>query len=921
MRRSFPFVLAAVMFLFLAGCSLPVAHADEPPTKILAVHYPQTVQPSMFFIVTVQVAYSARFGMMDVGIWDLETSSVVQSLVTNATLSGPGQGVYSLSIRAPRNLGQWHLAAITRAWVQDAWFNDKAGEFDFSVAVAENGFLLVNGIQPNSTVFLDGRSMVTNSSIMVVQLKLGAIHSLGVPQLIQLGPGRRLVFAEWSDGLYSNPRNILLTGNMSISPIYMMQYLLTITSDVGVAAGGGWYREGEAAQFGVSRTIQYSPSFFGLFTDSSQFIRWSGDSTFADPITTIVMDRPKTVSAQWVRTSTTLSLSGVGIIFVVASILLAFRARRLSLRRRVTRHRTYRAIRLLAVLSLILVPIVTSAFVPVFAELPVPVNASVVNIGDASWYYWNQPASDTCILWLGGGVEYSQGGYLINPLEYESFGTIRFLQDLTKYYCLVALEKGPNPSPNMSNRTIYQELIQGQFSVAKQLHQWINAQGYKHIFLIGYSVGTDAAASIATSDPQGWTSSDGLILITAWLPPNVINGASSLRSNLMLLYGHAPTFEPTGLRFYQNAPSEGWHGAGYLHKEFHVLDQMGHEVWSPLKDNTYSPIALGVTVGFIETSKALQFERVPFTSNTTQLLGNWPYVLSHIKSPSRVMWGDPFLVNAVVNSNNQSQSDRAVVAYDFGANRILSANQLRPGSLPATIRLVLPPVANSSQSSFSLLVLEKQGDEWKIASNRYPVALSATEQISFRVSGLAPNSDFIFDGIDYTALPTGEVQLETRRGIHSYEVRGTISQNDTRYIFVKWNDSNSSTSRSLTLTEDTSITAVYRVQYSVTALSTVGVTSGSGWYDANSSIQPSLQPIASNEPAFSFKSWTNGHGSFGIGELIQVSSPMTIQAVWTQNELPTRVDSLTIAWVTATILAFSLLLILNVKPSRRMRRE
>jgi hypothetical protein len=48
---------------------------------------------------------------------------------------------------------------------------------------------------------------------------------------------------------------------------------------------------------------------------------------------------------------------------------------------------------------------------------------------------------------------------------------------------------------------------------------------------------------------------------------------------------------------------------------------------------------------------------------------------------------------------------------------------------------------------------------------------------------------------------------------------------------------------------------------------------------------------------------------------------MTIQAVWTQNEPPTRVDSLTIAWVTATILAFSLLLILNVKPSRRMRRE
>ena len=91
---------------------------------------------------------------------------------------------------------------------------------------------------------------------------------------------------------------------------------------------------------------------------------------------------------------------------------------------------------------------------------------------------------------------------MINPFEYESFGTIKFLQSLTQYYCVVALEKGSSPSNDYPNRTIYQEYFQGQLSIAKQLHQWITSHGYTHIFLIGYSVGTEVSASIALTDPQ-----------------------------------------------------------------------------------------------------------------------------------------------------------------------------------------------------------------------------------------------------------------------------------------------------------------------------------------------------------------------------------------------------------------------------------
>ncbi len=908
MHRSFVIMMA---FALLLASSLPLAQATEPPTRIIAVQYPATVQTGALFIVNVQVEYSARFGMMDVGIWDLGTGSVVQSLVTNATLSGPGYGGYRFLLKAPGSTGLWRLAAITRAWVLDAWFNDEAGEFDFSVQIAENGLLVLSEIQPNLTISLDGRPIVANSSSVVLSLKLGSVYSLGVPPQLQVSLGRRLIFTSWSDGQSSNPRIIMFTGNMSIAPIYVTQYLLTVNSDLGVAGGGGWYREGEVAQFGIPSMVQNSPTFLGLMTDSSRFTNWTGDSASTEPISTVLMDGPKTIDAQW-KHSIFPNINALSGVLVLGALMLGINA--LIRNPNLGRRRRSTIFRFLIIL-MIATPAVISPILPVSGQLPAPANAVVVQIGDAYWYYWKQPASDTCILWLGGGVERSQGGYLLNPLEYESFGTIRFLQDLTKYYCLVALERGSTPSPREMNRTIYQELFQGQFSIGRQIHQWISAQGYKHIFLIGYSVGTEAAASIATSDPQTWTSTDGLILITAWLPPYVVNGASSLNSNLMMLYGHAPTFEPTGLRFYQNAPTEGWHQSGYLHKEFHVLDQMGHEVWSPLKDNSYSTMATGITVNFIETSKALQLDRVRFKSNVT--MQNVEYSISQPEAPRSVLCGEPFFVSAYVTPSYRSSMEVALAAYDFSTNQLLSIHQFNSTVLPASIRLNIPSIANASQQSFSLIVLERDSEGWKIASNPYPMVVSASDQIVLQVNGLVPNSDFIVDSKDYPVHSTGQLQVEMSPGFHSYGVPETVYQNNTRFLFVQWDDSNISTVRSITITENTTLSALYRVQYFVNVTSPTSTTAGSGWYDANSISQPSLNSIVIG-PASAFAYWTDGKQSFQLGDPIQIRFPTLIQAVWVHEEPSTQVDG-SFTWLLASGTLFALMLILNVNLSRNRR--
>jgi hypothetical protein len=899
----------AVLMIILIQC-LPTVQADASPVRVNQLDYPRSVGANSLFVVTVQVSYSDKFGMIDVGIWDVGKGLVIQSLVSNVTLTGPGQASFTFSLRAPSYPGRWSLEEITRAWVQDAWFTDKAGFVSFSVVVLDTATLTLNGLQPGASVIIDGAKYTANATIFIKQLKLG-IHTVEVPEVSQERLGSRFIFTKWSDGASSNSRTLILSGNLTISPTFVRQYLLTVNSDY-KSTGSGWYDEGKPAQF-VGPETYTSPVFFGLFTGSYQFSSWSGDSQSNSPISTVVMNGPKTVASHWTRTGIQLSLSGVADLFIFASLILVFR-RGLTMKGKLNRKRRD-LVKSLALL-LISLTILTSNPVLVSGQLPTPANASIVSIGDADWYYWNQPASDTCIFWLGGGTEYSQGGFLINPLEYESFGTIRFLQDLTKFYCVVTLEKGANRFSDIPNRTIYQELIQGQFSIDRQVHQWIIAQGYKHTFIFGYSVGAMAAASIAVSNPQDWAGSDGLVLITALLPTNVISAAHSLNTNLLLLYGNAPEFQLTGIKFFENAPSEGWHGASYFHKEIHVRDDMGHEVWSPLKTNTYSPIALRIIVAFIETSKALQIGKIPtIGSEADQSQDNWIFDISSVTSPSKVFWDEPFFVNVLVTLHNSSTG--TMVAYDSAKNHTLAAIDFSTPKLSklANIRLNMPPI-NSSQT-FSLMILQKHNDKWHVASKYYPVKVDATSRVTLRILTHVPNSHVLIDNTTYLTSPTGLLQIGISRSVHRIEVQAAIDRNDTHYSFTEWNDSDPSPLRSIQFDNDTSLEAIYQTQYHVNVVSPYGTTSGTGWYNAGSALEPSISPLALSNPTVLFDHWTNGSDAYGLGAPIQVHSPMIIRADWTDVSEP-QIDRGSVVWTAFCISLFSILLILdeaNSKPT------
>src|SRR3972149_2139338 len=193
--------------------------------------------------------------------------------------------------------------------------------------------------------------------------------------------------------------------------------------------------------------------------------------------------------------------------------------------------------------------------------------------------------------------------------------------------------------------------------------------------------------------PQGGASGGGLILITVPLVNRVIDHAQNTRTNLLFLYGgNLPDFVTTGQRFYDNAPTEGWQGTYYYHKEFHILTDVGHEVWTVRETGAYTRRALNMVVGFVEKSKALQYNpEVNLPAIEVSTLN-----LTSVRAPEKVATGSVFVIEGNVSYRSTTHTPMALVAYDSGNNETASATSIDlAGEGTRTVRLVIPPISNS----------------------------------------------------------------------------------------------------------------------------------------------------------------------------------------------------------------------------------
>jgi hypothetical protein len=127
------------------------------------------------------------------------------------------------------------------------------------------------------------------SSGMVLTWAPGSAHSLKVPSVVEQGTSTRYVFTSWNDGDISVSRTVsggVYTAN------YDKEHLLTINSAYGEPEGGGWYKEGGTANISVAVLIE-EPATKHIFTG------WSGDLSGVTANTTLTMNSPKVVTANW----------------------------------------------------------------------------------------------------------------------------------------------------------------------------------------------------------------------------------------------------------------------------------------------------------------------------------------------------------------------------------------------------------------------------------------------------------------------------------------------------------------------------------------------------------------------------------------------------------------------------------------------
>jgi hypothetical protein len=118
----------------------------------------------------------------------------------------------------------------------------------------------------------------------------GSSHTVSVPEIVAGTSGTRYMFTGWDDGATSTSRTITQGGSYIAN--YEKQYELHVESAYGNPQGAGWYEDGSTAPFSVEDYIETA--------DTKCYLTgWSGDYTGTSASSSIVMNGPKNVTANW----------------------------------------------------------------------------------------------------------------------------------------------------------------------------------------------------------------------------------------------------------------------------------------------------------------------------------------------------------------------------------------------------------------------------------------------------------------------------------------------------------------------------------------------------------------------------------------------------------------------------------------------
>jgi hypothetical protein len=197
-------------------------------------------------------------------------------------------GSYTLSTSTA--VGSGGIAEVFQSWTIPAGSNNTNTANPTTITVGENDIQI--------SVTRTQQVQLTITSQYPAQgagwYNKGAVASFTTnPYLLPGKPGERMACTSYSGDISGTGCNgqITMDNPHTIQLTWSLQYQLTINSQVGAATGAGWYDPESTAQFAVTIPTQSDTQY--------TLLGWSGDYQGAGAAGQVVMNSPKTITANW----------------------------------------------------------------------------------------------------------------------------------------------------------------------------------------------------------------------------------------------------------------------------------------------------------------------------------------------------------------------------------------------------------------------------------------------------------------------------------------------------------------------------------------------------------------------------------------------------------------------------------------------
>ncbi|MEM2422612.1 MAG: hypothetical protein QXZ34_05450 [Candidatus Bathyarchaeia archaeon] len=205
----------------------------------------------------------------------------------------------------------------------------------------------------------------------------------------------------------------------------------------------------------------------------------------------------------------------------------------------------------------------------------------------------------------------------------------------------------------------------------------------------------------------------------------------------------------------------------------------------------------------------------------------------------------------------------------------------KPGDIFQDSKFKLTIEVLSSLNSTYLIRVDRTGK---------PINVNLTINTSY------PNLTIKIDGKPFTSNPEGLINLPIRIGNHTLEAPKEIYvKPNVKAVFSSWSDGEKNNPRIIYLDNNLNLTILYKLQY-LLKVESLGLTvNPSGWYNENSKVQISVNPVIDygNGTKALFSRWIGSINSSESSIEVLMDSPKNLTGLWkTQKKIFFTIEGL-----------------------------